>query len=519
MYTQRLWLRAQQHIADGRLDAAASNLQSLLEREPGNAQARMLLSSVALGRGQLRQGCAEAIAAAQTLPDDAEMIATVAMCLFRVGETVATRQCMQHPAIARTRDGAALARLAHVWQMLGEHASALALMDRAKALGFDNPEFRYFRALQLQFNGRLHEAEREIEDCLRLGPTHGRASLTLARLHRQSAQHHHLDYIAQQLSRVEPGSEDHAAFEFARYKELEDLGRFDEAWAALLRGNAVMAARNPHDAALEQRLFARLQQHCTPAFLAESASDDGTTPQPIFVLGLPRSGTTLLERLLGKHAAIAAPGELPDFPRQLRWCADVHGTSLLDERVLDRLAVIDYAQLSQRYLAQTQWHAGARPRYVDKLPSNYMLAGLIHKALPRAPILHLVRAPLDVCFSNYRALFGDAHNYSYSLDDMAVHYRRYRALMAHWHAAMPGVILDVDYATLVSDTEAVMRRVLAHCKLPFDAACTESTGAGAPVSTLSSAQVREPIHRRGVDAWRRYESQLAPLRNALADLL
>ncbi|EQD61193.1 hypothetical protein B1A_09793, partial [mine drainage metagenome] len=157
MHTQRLWLRAQQHIADGRLDAAASNLQSLLEREPGNAQARMLLSSVALGRGQLRQGCAEAIAAAQTLPDDAEMIATVAMCLFRVGETVATRQCMQHPAIARTRDGAALARLAHVWQMLGEHASALALMDRAKALGFDNPEFRYFRALQLQFNGRLHE--------------------------------------------------------------------------------------------------------------------------------------------------------------------------------------------------------------------------------------------------------------------------------------------------------------------------------------------------------------------------
>ncbi|EQD63528.1 TPR repeat-containing protein, partial [mine drainage metagenome] len=278
-----------------------------------------------------------------------------------------------------------------------------------------------------------------------LGPTHGRASLTLARLHRQSAQHHHLDYIARQLSRVESGSEDHAAFEFAHYKELEDLGRFDEAWSALLRGNAVMAARNPHDAALEQRLFARLRQHCTPAFLAELASDNGTTPQPIFVLGLPRSGTTLLERLLGKHAAIAAPGELPDFPRQLRWCADVHGASLLDERVLDRLDVIDYAQLGS---ATWRRRSGtpAPAAYVDKLPSNYMLAGLIHKALPRAPILHLVRAPLDVCFSNFRALFGDAHNYSYSLDDMAVHYRRYRALMAHWHAAMPGVILDVDYA-------------------------------------------------------------------------
>ena len=518
MHTQRLWLRAQQHIADGHLDAAASNLQALLEREPRNAQARMLLSSVALGRGRLRQGCAEAIAAAQALPDDAEMIATVATCLFRVGETAATRQCMQHPEIARTRDAPALARLAHVWQMLGEHAAALALMDRARALGFDNPEFRYFRALQLQFNGRLHEAEREIEACLRQGPTHGRASLTLARLHRQTAARNHLDYIVRQLPRVEQGSEDHAAFEFARYKELEDLGRHDEAWEALQRGNAIMAVRNAHDGALEQRLFARLQQHCTAAFLAGLASDTGAAPQPIFILGLPRSGTTLLERLLGKHAAIAVPGELPDFPRQLRWCADAHGATLLDERVLDRLDAIDYAQLGQRYLAQTQWHAGARPHYVDKLPSNYMLAGLIHKALPRAPILHLVRAPLDVCFSNYRALFGDAHNYSYSLDTMAVHYRRYRALMAHWHAAMPGVILDVEYAQLVGDTEGTMRRVLAHCGLPFDAACTESSGAGAPVSTLSSAQVREPIHRRGVDAWRRYATQLEPLRMALADL-
>ena len=519
MHNQRLWQRAQQHVAEGRLDAAEASLRALLEREPRNVPARMLLSSVCLGRGRLRDGCAEAVAAAQALPDDAELIATTAMCLFRVGETVATRQCMQHPEIARARDAPALARLAHVWQMLGEHGQALLLMDRALALGFDNPEFRYFRALQLQFNGQLQDAEREIEACLRQGRNHGRAWLTLARLRRQTPAGNHLDELVGQLRHVELGSEDHAALEFALYKTLEDLGRHDEAWQALTRGNAVMAARNPHDRTLEERQFRALAQYAAPTFLSGVAEVAGDGPQPIFILGLPRSGTTLLERLLGQHTQVATPGELPDFPRQLRWCADAHGAALLDESMLQRLDGIDYAQLGRRYLEQTQWHARGTPRYVDKLPSNFMLAGLIHKALPRAPILHLSRAGMDVCFSNYRALFGDAHQYSYALDTMALHYRRYRALMAHWHAAMPGVILDVDYADLVSDTEAVMRRVLLHCGLPFDAACLDTAGNAAPVSTLSSAQVREPVHRRGLDAWRRYETQLAPLRAALADLL
>lgn len=519
MHNQRLWQRAQQHVADGRLDAAEASLRSLLEREPRNVPARMLLSSVCLGRGRLRDGCAEAIAAAQALPDDAELIATTAMCLFRIGETVATRRCMQHPEIARTRNGPALARLAHVRQMLGEHAQALLLMDRALAAGFDNPEFRYFRALQLQFNGQLQDAEREIEACLRQGPNHGRAWLTLARLRRQTPASNCLQGLTDQFDRVEPGSEDHAALEFAAYKTLEDLGRADEAWSALTRGNAVMAARNPYDTALEARQFEALARRATLAFLGEHADAGGDGSQPIFILGLPRSGTTLLERLLGRHPQIATPGELPDFPRQLRWCADAHGSALLDERVLQRLGAIDYAQLGRRYLEQTQWHACGKPFYIDKLPSNFMLAGLIHKALPHAPILHLARAGMDVCFSNYRALFGDAHPYSYTLDGMAQHYRRYRALMSHWHAAMPGVIFDVDYAALVADPEPVMQRVLAHCGLPYDAACLDPAGNSLPVSTLSSAQVREPIHRRGIDAWRRYQPQLAPLRASLAGLV
>lgn len=515
---QRQWTRAERYIAEGQLPAARAALEGLLREAPRHVQARLLMSSVLLGQGRLRDACAQLLAAAETLPDDADMICTVAHCLLRVGETVAARACLDHPEIARTRSGTVLARLAHVRQALGEHEVSLALMDRAAATGFDNPDFRYFRSLQLQFNGRVREAEEELEACLRLGPTFGRASLTLARMRRQTAEHNHLDYIAKQLQRVEPGSEDHAAFEFAQFKELDDLGRCDEAWAALARGNALMYARQQHDPAYEREQFARIAACCTPALLqAPAARTEG--PTPIFIVGLPRTGTTLLERILGNHSQVISAGELPDFPRQLRWATDCHGGSLIDFGVLERAPDVDYAELGRRYLAQTQWRAQGRRYYVDKLPPNYMLAGFIHRALPQAPILHMTRAPMDVCFSNWKALFGDAYAYSYDLDALAAHYGHYRRLMRHWHDVMPGAILDVSYAELVRDPDAVARRVLDFCGLAYEDGCAEVTRNRSPVATLSSAQVREPIHTRSLDEWRRYEAPLRTLRAALTDWL
>lgn len=511
---QRQWTRAERYIADGQLPAARAALEGLLREAPRHAQARLLLSSVLLGQGRLRDACAQLLAAAEALPDDADAICTVAHCLLRVGETVAARACLDHPEIARTRSGPALARLAHVRQALGEHEASLALMDRAAANGFDNPDFRYFRSLQLQFNGRVCEAEDELEACLRLGPTFGRASLTLARMRKQTVERNHLDYIAEQLQRVEPGSEDHAAFEFARFKELDDLGRYDEAWAALARGNALMYARQQHDPAYEREQFARIAACCTPAFLQAPAART-EQPTPIFIVGLPRTGTTLLERILGNHSQVTSAGELPDFPRQLRWATDCHGGSLIDFAVLERAPDVDYAELGRRYLAQTQWRARGRRFYVDKLPPNYMLAGFIRRALPQAPILHMMREPLDVSFSNWKALFGDAYAYSYNLDALAAHYGHYRRLMRHWHEAMPGAVLDVSYAELVNDPESIARRVLGFCGLDYEPGCADVTRNRTPVATLSSAQVREPIHARSLGEWRRYENRLAPLREGL----
>jgi tetratricopeptide (TPR) repeat protein len=506
----QLWQNAQRHLEQDDAEAASAALAALVKLVPAHTPAHLLLGGIAHTQGRLRDATRHALDASRNLPDDANMIGNVVSALLLVGEVVAARECLAHAAIARCRIGPVLARLASVQQMLGEHPAALALLDRALGAGLDNPDVRYLRGVQLTFNGRIDDAVGELETCLRQGPTYGRAWVTLARLRRQTPQHNHLTQIDAQLQRVQRGSEDHAALEFARYKELEDLGRFDPAWSALERGNAILYARLDHDSEREHRLVDALIETCCAEFMRPNAAHhDG--PQPIFIIGMPRSGTTVLDRILGNHSQVTSAGELGDFARQLRWAADHVSVQPLDATILQRAANLDYAEIGRRYLAQTQWRAQGKPYFIDKLPINYLQAGLIHRALPQARILHMTRAALDVCFSNYRAFFGEGYAYSYNLEALATHYADYRRLMRHWHALMPGRILDVSYEALVENPESVARLVFNFCGLPFEAGSIDIDRNQAPVATLSTMQVREGIHQRAQGEWQRYSAQLQGL--------
>lgn len=516
MNRDRLWQRAQQHVAARRLDAAEASLRALLQAEPAHVHARLLLASVYLARGSRRDGCRETVLASAALPDDARVIATVATSLFRIGETVAARDCLRHPAVAACGDGDALMQLAHVHKQLGEHAQALVLVERARGNGYPSAEFHYFRGAQLQIAGELEQAAESFRAAIGARVTQGPAWYALLRMG-QSTGDADLTSIDSALRQVAPDGADRVALAFARYLVLERLGRDAEAWQAIEHANTLAAARNRRQSPMEPRLADALESQAEPGFVRSDGERGAYGPQPIFIIGMPRSGTTLLEHLLGNHPRVSTSGELADFADQILWCADVHGKGLLDPLLPARLRDLDHAMLAERYLLQTQWRAADRPFFVDKMPTNFMFAGLIHKALPSAPILHLVRDPMDVCFSNYRMLFGDGgYAYPYALDSLADYYARYARLLARWHHAMPGVILDVDYAELVTDTEAVMRRVLAHCRLPFDAACLDVTANKNPVATLSNVQVRAGIHGHAVGAWRRYAAQLEPLRARLA---
>jgi tetratricopeptide (TPR) repeat protein len=510
----RLWIRAQRYLAAGQHTAARIGCETLLLRVPAHVEARLLLAGILMSEKRLRAAAAQLLEAARLCPPTDTRVCKIALALLRVGEVTAAYDCIKPIMQDNTLTGVICAAIAQVLQSLGEHANALNMIERAVKLGADGADFRYFHATQLIFNGNIARAETELEHCLRIQSGFGRAALSRSRLRKQNAAHQHLDDIRQRLRVADKGGVDHAALEFAQFKELDDLGEYASAWEALQRGNAVMHARMPYDQDHQEAVVKALIALCTQEFLQES--DAGFVgAMPIFIIGMPRSGTTLLERILGNHSQVTSAGELDDFPHQLRWQADHHDRALLDPILLERAPSLDYPNIGRRYLAQTQWRAQGKAYFIDKLPPNYLLAGFIQRALPQAHILHMTRDPMDVCFSNYKALFGDTYAYSYHLPSLAAHYRQYQRILQQWHRAMPGRILDVSYAELVGAPEATARRVLDFCGLPFEADCSDITRNPVPVATLSTAQVREGIHGRAQGEWRRYETQLAYLRDAL----
>jgi tetratricopeptide (TPR) repeat protein len=501
--------------------AAQVNLEIILQRAPGDLASSIQLSEALCRQGRLQASTQPLLAALRRLPRDAPLLVILVQYLIARGEILAARACLDLLAQAPDPPIDLLLAQANLRFMVGEFRDALALVERAMQAGASSPDAWRLYAMLLQFDGRLDEAGQVLDKCLERWPLFADAAPALVDLRRQTPATQQLDRLLDRLQRMPADPADpavafvRAEFEYAVFKTLDDLGKREEAWAALSRCNRLMHRLNPYDAATEEALTDALIH--MPAGGGTVASAPAEGPMPIFIIGMPRSGTTLLDRMLSSHSQVASAGEIVDFWRQLHWVADVlpaKARGLL--RVAERARDIDPAQLGQRYLKQTQWRAQGRRYYVDKLPGNIQLVGFIRRALPHAPILHMVRDPMDTCFSNFKAMFGNISPYSYDLQALAHYYRQYARLAGHWHAALPGAMLDVPYAQLVQEPVATIQRVLAHCGLDAEDACLRPEHNAAPVATRSSVQVREPIHTRQLGQWRRYAAQLEPLRLALA---
>jgi tetratricopeptide (TPR) repeat protein len=512
---ERLLYAVGRWLATGQTAQAQAGLESLLASDARDVQAHLLLGGIAWKQDRIRDATRHALDAAHAPGDDPKRICDVVAALIEVGEMVVARSLLRHQAIEKSDSVEILMRASGLHQMLGEHVQALSLLHRAHAAGMAGPDLYCYRGVQLAFNGYLQEAQSDLENCLCMNPAAGRAWLMLARMRTQTRQDNHLRLLEHAARIVRRNSEDHAAIEFARYKELEELGLLEQAWQCLSSGNAIMRGRLGHNPDRESKLFEQLRNICSAEFL-RPANRVHEGPQPIFIVGLPRSGTTLLERMLGNHPQVASAGELGDFRRQLHWCTDHHGLETLDEETLIRLPDIDWFELGRRYLRQTQWRAEGKAFFTDKLPANWMVAGLIRKALPQARILHLTRDPMAVCFSNYRSMFGRSYPYSYDLDWLARHHALYRKTMDHWRAMSPGSILDVSSSGLVDDTPDTMRGVFAFCGLEYRPEYLDPRRNRTPVATLSMAQVRAPLRPGKSDEWRKYARQLAPLHDRIA---
>jgi tetratricopeptide (TPR) repeat protein len=512
-------------FCDGELTAAEKQIRAFLLRHGNHVEAMRLLARIGVAREVL---------------DDAETLLAAALE-------------MAPDYIELRRDYACVLLDRH------KHAEAIEQLDRLLKLDPQNIDYRVLRATatvglgdheggirgfttvladtstrsrlaadlhlsighSLKTLGRRFAAIEAYKHAIAVRPKFGDAYWSLANLKTYT-------FSAAEIAQLEAAEADPSTDELDRYHLCFALGKAHEDRADYARsvhyyerGNALKRAASRYRAELVEQNTARQRQVCTHEFFRERTGYGAGSREPIFILGLPRAGSTLLEQILASHSQVEGTQELANVPRVV---LDLQGydPDLNNPRYpgcLVAMTADEFRALGEKYLADTRVYRGGKPRFIDKMPNNFRHVGLIHLMLPNAKIIDARREPMACCFGNLKQLYARGQEFAYSVDDIARYYRTYLELMEHWDTVLPGRVLRVHYEDVVADLEGSVRRLLAFCELPFEPACLEYHRTERSVRTASSEQVRQPIFREGLDQWRHYEPWLGPLREALGDAL
>ena len=411
---------------------------------------------------------------------------------------------------------------------IGDHERALTLYRELLPRAANPAEVHLSIAHSLKTLGRTGEAIDAYRASCSARPNYGDAYWSLANLKTYRFTDDELARMRLEESNTRNGLVDRYHLCFALGKALEDRGDYASSFGYYERGNALKKA-STHYSPESTELNTRLQKEaCTREFFSARRGVGCDAPDPIFIVGLPRSGSTLIEQILASHSQVEGTMELAEIPRLVHQlnaltgafsaAASTTGGEPPYPRVLTSLTARDFAALGEDYLARTRiYRVGGRPFFIDKMPNNFRHIGLIHLILPRARIIDARREPLACCFSNFKQLFASGQEFTYSLEDIARYYRTYIELMRHWDAVLPGKVLRVQHEEVVDDLETNVRRILAFCGLDFEPQCLEFWKTQRSVRTASSEQVRRPIFKEGLDQWRHFEPWLTPLKVALGD--
>lgn len=413
-------------------------------------------------------------------------------------------------------DARSLDTIGCVLARLGDHEGSVAPFEKAVGLEPDNAGFRYNLAAACGFTGRVAQARDHYEALLAREPGHARAHYALAILKR----HDEADNHVERLQRVLAGTRDPLDLMRLRYalaKELEDIGRHDEAYAQLASANAARKRDIGYHFNDDAALFDAIEAGFAGEALRGTGLDEAG---PIFVVGMPRTGTTLVDRILSSHPDVGSAGELQAMPLAVKEAAATRSRVVVDAETIRASLPADAHALGERYMERAAPHRPAgKPRFVDKLPANMLYVGHIALALPQARIVCLRRNPMDTVWSNFKNLFAPGSSYyfySNDLMDTARYYARFDRLMAFWKARFPGRVLELDYEALVADQEGETRRLLDHCGLGWDPATLDFHKNRTAVATPSAAQVRRPINADAVGRWRVHAEALEPVRRFFA---
>lgn len=512
----------QQQLAQGfsllqqdRLVEAAAVSERLLATHADDAEVLFFASEVQLAADDPEAALGFIAAAVEAAPDQAPLLLKKADCLIMLRRRTDARHAASEAAVVAGQDADALWAVAKLYSRLDDPAQALELYAKALAAGHDAPGLVYDLAAAQFYTGDIAGAETNLEAFLARAPKAGHALYLRSTLRRQTEAHNHVVDLQTRLAAGFPDPVARAACLFALAKELEDLGKDDASFAALTEAAMLKRQSLTYDAAAERASIDAVGKTYTAD--AMQALPAGHEEQgAIFIVGMPRTGTTLLERMLGRHGDVSSAGELLDFGQILAAAARKRQLAEPDATSVEASLQIDFAALGRDYMASARQAAAGSRMFIDKMPINYIYSGMIRKALPNARIIHLVRDPMDSGYAVYKTLFNQAYYFSYDLDELAAYYTSYHHLMRHWHAVMPGEILDVRYEDLVSDPEGQLRRILLWCGLDWDDAVLAPWDNESPSTTASAAQVREAVYTSSVHKWRRHQAGLAPLEARLS---
>lgn len=493
-------------LQSGDLKTAESCCQKVLGNNTQIPQAHFLVGLLAIETKNRKLAASAFHTVTQLDPKNTAAWAHLAKVFSELGYTVRADEALKNAEKFSTDRPLIQNVIGSVWTLLGEHEKAHSWFLKAHQAEQKSSIYGVNRANAESFLGRTDDAMNTIDAVLKEHPSNPQAHWIRAGLSKATNSDH-----ANTMSNIAEKQEKHphaAAFlYYGAGKEYEDIQDWPRAFGAFSKGAAAKRKTINYNEAEEERIFSTLAETCTHEWM-HSIESNTESEAPIFIIGQPRTGTTLIERVITSHSDVVSAGELQQFYLAIRRISNVATPARNTAALMEAAATIDPSKLGSAYLAGTRNHAEKAKHFVDKMPANYLYAPLIARALPKAKFIHVTRNPMDSCFSSFKQLFADAYPHSYDLQEMARHHVRYRRLMDQWQNVLGEQMINISYEDTVQNLEDNARRLISFLGLPWQDDCLNFHQQRSAVSTASAVQVREPAHTRSVGRWKHYDKQL-----------
>jgi tetratricopeptide (TPR) repeat protein len=498
-------------FSDGDLSAAESILRGYLNNVDSHVEALRLLGRILHQRNALTEAERLLEAALKLAPDYLAARLDYIRVLINGQKYLPAIEEIRRLLTVEPDNSEYLFLSAAASAGLGQHEKAILIFRQLLMVSPEHSHMHVALGHSLKSIGRQKEAIESYRMAATCRPGFGDAYWSLANLktYRFSPE----EIAAMRTGEASPNADtvDRYHLCFALGKAFEERNQYAESWEFYERGNRLKRSECAYESHLIETEARERIAVCTAPFFAARSGFGAPDSDPIFILGLPRSGSTLLEQILASHSQVDGTQELPHIQRIV--------AEMQESRSLAELTAEDFQKAGNRYLADTRIYRRNKPFFIDKMPNNFRHIGLMHLMLPNARIIDARREPMACCFSNLKQLFASGQEFSYSIDDMARYYRTYLELMRHWDSVLPGRVLRVFYEDVVEDLEGNVRRILEYCGLKFEPGCMEFYKTKRSIHTASSEQVRQPIFQEGLAQWRHYEAWLGPLKDGLGDAL